>query len=157
MIRGAASLEELQFDLAHGDGTDLIFETFGFSKRRRCLIPSADGKAVILISVVWCHRTSSFWQEREAELRAEYLLACVLRVVLQGAWLPPLSWLRGIHESLFAGVRWTALFGLSFHAGCLLWVPGPPHGVLGGLRARPSCNSLGRCPSHPPRPPLARV
>lgn len=50
MIPGAASLDELQFDLAHGDGPDLLFETFGFSKRRKYLIPSADGKAVILIS-----------------------------------------------------------------------------------------------------------
>ena len=51
MIRGAASLDELQFfHLAHGEGTDFIFETFGLIKRRKYLIPSTDGKAVILIS-----------------------------------------------------------------------------------------------------------
>jgi len=42
--------DRLHFDLAHGDGADLISETCGFIKGRKYLTPSTDGKAIILIS-----------------------------------------------------------------------------------------------------------
>ena len=50
MSLGELRPDGLLFDLAHGDGADLISETCGFIKGRKYLIPSTDGKAVIFIS-----------------------------------------------------------------------------------------------------------
>lgn len=165
------SLSELGFDLAQGVGTDLSFETHQFMKRRKCLIPSMDAEAVILISSCGPASQDLFVLAREecAELWAEYALARLLSVALQG---PPTStvWHRGIRESVptCCGVKLPL-------AGCpegrrtalSLWLivlgasPPPAAGAAGGRvprsgwRAGSCCNSLGHRPG--PMPPCQLV